>query len=224
MEYVRTILRHKKTSGSNPIPDDVKFGEPLVNLYDGIMLFSGAPNGIFQSSIEQPGVFEVGSTVSVLKSLSGINVNNLFAITGSTGQIIKYAGQTDLSGKILSGTSSGFILAEFNGLSDDDYFKITGGTINGNLFVNGNVFNTGTTTSANFEDVYTSITINYNSENILTSVTSNALSEVNKQTEFIYDSANTMTQVVTYFNLQTKTIDIFYDSLGQITGITKTII
>lgn len=115
---IRNILRKKETSGSNPIPSDVFLGEPLINIYDGILLFSGAPGGSYQPSPGQPGVFEVGSTVSVLKALSGINLNNLFIVTGSTGQITTYEGQSDLSGKFLSGTSNnGFVLADISSIA-----------------------------------------------------------------------------------------------------------
>ena len=117
MSDVRIVLRKKETGGSNPIPTDVFMGEPLVNLWDGILLFSGITGGAYQPSPGQPGVFEVGSTVSVLKALSGINLNNLFVVTGTTGIITTYNGFTDLTGKFLSGTSYGFVLADISNIS-----------------------------------------------------------------------------------------------------------
>jgi hypothetical protein len=115
---VRYVLRKKETGGSNPIPSDVFLGEPLINIYDGILLFSGTPGGTYQPSPGQPGVFEVGSTISTLKVLSGINLNNLFIVTGTTGQITTYAGQSNLAGKFLSGTSNdGFVLADISSIA-----------------------------------------------------------------------------------------------------------
>jgi len=189
---IRYVLRKKETGGSNPIPSDVLLGEPLINTYDGILLFSGTPGGIYQPSAGQPGVFEVGSTISNLRVLSGINLNNMFVISASTGEITTYAGQSDLTGYFLSGTSIGFVLAPISsiiltGSSGGSGFPVQNGI---------NIFTAGT---------YSSQTIN------ITSATLNSLS-VSGSSYFSSISAATI------FSSSTNLYDIFAVNFDVIDG------
>jgi len=91
-------------------------GEGLVNLGDGILFFSGGTSGSptwVQSNNPTPGYFEVGSNLYQLKIRD---------------KITSYSGVTDLTGKILSGTSQGFVLADaanINGVSAFTYNPLT---------------------------------------------------------------------------------------------------
>lgn len=131
---VKYIFRNKKTFGSI-LPDDAKLGEPFVNVFEGRLLFKGVSGGSYNSIVEQSGVFEVGSNVSNLNVYSGINVNNLFSVTGNTGQIILYQGISDFTNLFLSGTSTGFVLAQIPSFGGGNTFiknglnTYTGGTV-----------------------------------------------------------------------------------------------
>lgn len=124
---VRITLRDKQTTGGS-IPGTAIFGEPFVNLYDGILKFSGVTGGSFETS-SQSGVFEVGSTLYNQKITNRLNINDNFIISGNTGLISTYAGSSGsgLSGKFLSGTSTGFVLADISGISGVDSY-VTGAT------------------------------------------------------------------------------------------------
>lgn len=87
--FERVQIRKKETSGSIYIPSDAYLGEPFVNLYDGILMFSGVPGGGYTPAVGQPGVFEVGS------NLSNLNVSGVI-----------YSAGTNLS-DIIFGISSG---------------------------------------------------------------------------------------------------------------------
>ena len=113
----RYLFRTKSTSGITILPSDGVTAEPFLNTYEGRMFFYGMPDGTFESSTGQANVFEVGGNIGYAKILSGININNLFIVTGSTGQIINYGGQIDLTGYFLSGTSTGFVLAPISDIT-----------------------------------------------------------------------------------------------------------
>ena len=139
------LLKNSTTSGAT-LPSVLK-GEPLVNLYNGIMYFSGVTGGDFTTGNTNTSYFEVGSHLTNLKL---------------DGRIQKYDNTTALSGKFLSGTSQGFVLADITqigGISDFDYYPLTntfvitasdsstysatvtsvsGLTVNGDLSVTGN--------------------------------------------------------------------------------------
>ena len=116
---IRILVRKKTTSGNilPTVTNPAMIAEPFVNTYEGRMFFSGETSGVYEPVEGQTNVFEVGGNVGNLKVLSGINLNNLFVATGSTGQIITYEGQTDLSGYFLSGTSNGFTLASISDIA-----------------------------------------------------------------------------------------------------------
>jgi hypothetical protein len=145
---------------SQALPSSAYLGEPLVNLGDGIMFFSGGTSGspTWVPSNNNPAYFEVGSNLYDLK------IRN---------QITHYNGLNNLSGLFLSGTTNGFVLANISsiqGISTDTY--VTGFTYNNanivtlsqnngqadktidigtlaSITVNGNATVTGTTTTEN---------------------------------------------------------------------------
>lgn len=58
---VRLLTRNKQTTGGN-LPSNALMGEAFVNLYDGILKFSGVTGGGYEPSSDSS-VFEVGSTL-----------------------------------------------------------------------------------------------------------------------------------------------------------------
>ncbi len=92
-------------------------GEPIVNTAAGIMMFSGVTSGTNDWTPAGTGgnanFFEVGSNLYQLRIRD---------------KITSYSGVTDLTGKILSGTSQGFVLADaanINGVSAFTYNPLT---------------------------------------------------------------------------------------------------
>jgi hypothetical protein len=102
---------------NRPLPSGLLKGEPIVNTAEGIMYFSGVttstPEWVTGSTA---GVFEVGSNLYNLK------IRN---------QITSYSGVTNLAGKFLSGTTSGFVLADVTSIQGVDSY-VTGGTFSNN--------------------------------------------------------------------------------------------
>lgn len=107
-------VRDRQVSGGS-IPGDAVFGEPFVNLYNGVLRFSGVTGGDFESST-QTGVFEVGSSLYNQKITNRLNINDNFIISGGTGLISTYGGTSGagILGKFLSGTTSGFVLGNIS--------------------------------------------------------------------------------------------------------------
>ena len=105
---------------NRPLPGSLLPGEPIVNTADGIMYFSGVTTSTSEWTPAGTGAteqtfFEVGS------NLYDLQLRN---------QITKYQGQTGagLVGKFLSGTTSGFVLADItdiNGISGFTYDPLT---------------------------------------------------------------------------------------------------
>jgi len=105
---------------SQTLPSSAYLGEPLVNLGDGIMFFSGSTSGsptwVPAGTGNTSNYFEIGSNLYNLK------IRN---------QITHYNGTNNLSGLFLSGTTNGFVLANISsiqGVSTDTY--VTGFTYN----------------------------------------------------------------------------------------------
>lgn len=105
---------------SQTLPSSAYLGEPLVNLGDGIMFFSGGTSGsptwVPAGTGNTSNYFEIGSNLYNLK------IRN---------QITHYNGTNNLSGLFLSGTTNGFVLANISsiqGVSTDTY--VTGFTYN----------------------------------------------------------------------------------------------
>lgn len=130
---VRITLRDRQTTGGS-IPGDAQFGEPFVNLFDGVLRFSAVTGGGFEPST-QTNVFEVGSTLYNQKITNRLNINNNFIISGDTGLISTYQGATGggLAGKFLSGTSAGLVLADITDIATTTDSYTTGATWSPNL-------------------------------------------------------------------------------------------
>lgn len=105
---------------NRPLPSSLYKGEAIVNTADGIMYFSGvttSTSGWTQSNPSTPTFWEVGS------NLYDLNLRN---------KIASYSGVTNLSGKFLSGTTSGFVLADITAIVGVDTF-VTGFTYSNNF-------------------------------------------------------------------------------------------
>jgi hypothetical protein len=109
----------RSLTGNQTLPTTPKQGEPIVNLSDGILFFSGDTGGnMVQSDNATGGYFEVGSNLYQLKIRD---------------KITSYDGVTNLSGKFLSGTTTGFALADISDIQGvDTNTYVTGFTWNPN--------------------------------------------------------------------------------------------
>ena len=109
----RFLLKNSTTSGST-LPLTALKGEPLVNLYEGIMYFSGVSGGDFTTGNTNTDFFEVGSKLTNLKLKN--RLTEYESVSGS-----------GLVGKFLSGTTDGFVLANVSGITGIDTY-VTGFT------------------------------------------------------------------------------------------------
>jgi hypothetical protein len=117
----RFQLKHNSTNTGSTLPSSgILVGEPLVNLYDGILYFSGEPTGNYVTGNANTGYFEVGSRLTNLNVTSSAITNNL-SITG-TG----YYSQTATGASLTELVNWSSLTAYSN--SSDTY--VTGGTIN----------------------------------------------------------------------------------------------
>ena len=104
---------------NRPLPSSLLRGEPIVNTAEGILYFSGITTSTIEWTPAGTGTsanfFEVGS------NLYDLRLRN---------QITKYQGQSGagLIGKFLSGTTSGFVLADITSIQGVDRY-VTGGTL-----------------------------------------------------------------------------------------------
>jgi len=123
---VTITLRDRQTTGGS-IPSDAVFGEPFINLYDGVLRFSGVTGGSYEPST-QSGIFEAGSVLYNQRITNRLNINNNFIISGDTGKISTYQGTSALAGKFLSGTSTGFVIADIAEIATSTDSYTTGAT------------------------------------------------------------------------------------------------
>ena len=118
----RFILKNNANSAAPFSGATLYAGEPIVNTAAGIMMFSGVTSGTNDWVPAGPSgnanFFEVGSNLYDLK------IRN---------QITTYAGLTNLAGKFLSGTTSGFVLADISSITGVDTY-VTGYTYSNNTF------------------------------------------------------------------------------------------
>lgn len=102
---------------NRPLPSSLLKGEPIVNTADGILLFSGITTSTAEWTPAGPGgsanFFEVGS------NLYDLRLRN---------KITHYNDLTNVSGKFLSGTTTGFELANISDIIGVDTF-VTGNTL-----------------------------------------------------------------------------------------------
>ncbi len=116
----RLILKNSDIV-NRPLPSSLLAGEPIVNTAEGIVYFSGITTSTQVWTSAGTGntanFFEVGSNLYDLKLRN---------------QIIEYQGASGsgLVGKILSGTTSGFVLADSSSIQGVDRY-VTGATYNG---------------------------------------------------------------------------------------------
>jgi hypothetical protein len=105
---------------NRPLPSTLLKGEPIVNTADGIVYFSGVTTSTNEWTPAGTGTtanfFEVGS------NLYDLRLRN---------KIQSYNGLTNLSGKFLSGTTSGFVLADIASIVGVDTY-VTGFTYSNN--------------------------------------------------------------------------------------------
>ena len=117
----RFILKNNANSAAPFSGATLYAGEPIVNTAAGIMMFSGVTSGsndwVPAGAGPNGNFFEVGSNLYNLK------IRN---------QITSYSGVTNLTGKFLSGTTNGFVLADITGIVGVDTY-VTGFTYNNNL-------------------------------------------------------------------------------------------
>ena len=120
---IRTTTHVLKNSDivNRPLPSSLLKGEPIVNTADGIVFFSGVTTSSNNWTPAGTGTtanfFEVGSNLYDLK------IRN---------QIKSYSGVTNLSGKFLSGTTTGFVLADVSTIVGVDTYP-TGFTYSNNV-------------------------------------------------------------------------------------------
>ena len=118
----RFILKNNANSAAPFSGATLYAGEPIVNTAAGIMMFSGVTSGTNDWVPAGPSgnanFFEVGSNLYNLK------IRN---------QITTYAGLTNLAGKFLSGTTSGFVLADISSITGVNTY-VTGYTYSNNTF------------------------------------------------------------------------------------------
>lgn len=180
------VLKNNQTNNGSLPTTGVQMGEPLVNLYNGILFFSGTTGGNFTPSNLNSTYFEVGS------NLYDLAIRN---------KIVQYQGQTNLSGKFLSGTTTGFVLVDIaSSFSQFDTY-VTGFTYSPNTL----------TISRNQGQPDLTVTLNqFNNINLYGTTTVNGLLTV---------TGNTSLQGVTATNVNASNL---YAS-SNITGNTGTI-
>ena len=117
----RFILKNNANSTAPFSGATLLAGEPIVNTAAGIMMFSGVTTGgndwVPAGPAGNANFFEVGSNLYNLK------IRN---------QITEYSGVTNLTGKFLSGTTNGFVLADITSIAGVDTY-VTGFTYNDNV-------------------------------------------------------------------------------------------
>lgn len=113
---VKLITKNTNSPGKSlPSSSNVLIGEALLNTADGKLFYRNYIQGMgtptYVESLEDTDYFEVGSHLSQIKL---------------DDKIIGYEGQSDLSGLILSGTSSGFTAVNVSNLQSDIDSYLTG--------------------------------------------------------------------------------------------------
>jgi hypothetical protein len=95
-------------------------GEPLVNLYNGILFFSGTTGGDYTPFVDPSNATSGGTYFEVGSNLYNLQLRN---------KITEYQGETtNLAGKFLSGTTTGFVLANISDIAASTNTYVTGGT------------------------------------------------------------------------------------------------
>ena len=198
------ILKNTQTNNKALPSSGVVMGEPLVNLFNGILFFSGVTGGDFVKSNNNNTYFEVGS------NLYDLQIRN---------QITSYSGKSgsDLVNKYLKGTSTGFVLDDITNIGSITGFTyvpstnvltiiqsngnnlsqtlsaFTGLNLYGSNTVNGSLTVTGSTT-LNATSTYSNVATGTNPLEIVnfSSLTGYV------QTTDVYVTGNTLTPATNY--------------------------
>lgn len=185
---------------SQVLPSSAYLGEPLVNLGDGIMFFSGStagaptwvPSGPTGNSVNY---FEIGSNLYDLK------IRN---------KITHYNGLSNLSGLFLSGTTNGFVLANISSIQGVDSY-VTGFTYNN---ANGLTIsrNQGLPDLTVYINTFTGITVNGSvSATTYYGDGSNLTGIISTDT---YVTGSTLTPATNYSDTQTSTLSYQGNPIG----------
>ena len=110
---IHVLKNNQVNNGALPNNGSIQMGEPLVNLYNGILFFSANTSGNYVPSDNNPNYFEVGS------NLYNLEIRN---------RIKRYENQTNLTGLFLSGTTDGFVLAPISAIAGSVDSYTTGAT------------------------------------------------------------------------------------------------
>lgn len=97
------ILKNTQTSNKDLPASGIQMGEPLVNLFNGILFFSGVTNGNYTQFVDPSNATSGGTYFEVGSNVYNLQIRNrITAYNGSTGPL--------LDGKYLKGTTNGFVL------------------------------------------------------------------------------------------------------------------
>ena len=97
------ILKNTQTSNKALPTSGILMGEPLVNLFNGILFFSGATGGNYTPFVDPSNVTSGGTYFEVGSNVYNLQIRNrITAYNGSVG--------SQLDGKYLKGTANGFVL------------------------------------------------------------------------------------------------------------------
>lgn len=210
------VLKNAQTSNKALPTSGILIGEPLVNLFNGILFFSGKTGGDYTPFVDPSNLtsggtyFEVGSNVYNLQIRNRITTYN-----GSTG--------SQLDGKYLKGTANGFVLDNITNIGSITGFTYVpstnvltilqsngsnlsqtlsaftnvtlygdNNTVNGSLTVTGNTSLQGVSaTNINATNVYASNTITASTLNIGTLGTYNTVATGANPSEIVNFSSLT---------------------------------
>jgi hypothetical protein len=197
----RFILKNNNNSNAAFSGATLLAGEPIVNTAAGIMMFSGVTGGsndwVPAGAGPNGNFFEVGSNLYNLK------IRN---------QITSYSGVTNLTGKFLSGTTSGFVLADITAIVGVDTY-VTGFTYNNNLLtIKQNQGQADLTATIN---TMTGLTVN----GTLNAATISATTYQNLPTDVRVTGATYSDNTFTFTNNTGGTFNVLFNT---VTGLTST--
>jgi hypothetical protein len=157
------ILKNTQTNNKALPASGIQMGEPLVNLFNGILFFSGVTNGNYTPFVDPLNATSGGTYFEVGSNVYNLQIRNrITSYNGSAGSL--------LDGKYLKGTANGFVLEDITSIGSITGFTyvpstnvltifqsngtdlpvtlsaFTGINLYGSNNVNGNLTVTGTTT------------------------------------------------------------------------------
>jgi hypothetical protein len=208
------VLKNAQTSNKALPTSGILIGEPLVNLFNGILFFSGATNGNYTPFVDPSNVTSGGTYFEVGSNVYNLKIRN---------QITSYSGVDDLTGKYLKGTANGFVLDNITNIGSITGFTYVpstnvltilqsngsnlsqtlsaftnvtlygdNNTVNGSLTVTGNTSLQGVSaTNINATNVYASNTITASTLNIGTLGTYNTVATGANPSEIVNFSSLT---------------------------------